>query len=405
MKRCQYPPFISTGDPNSFAMKTIKKRMPLILNQVVKFNPVSGISLKRLQNLKEELNHGVITDPFKYEPLNRDLFEEEELASWKNILKQYKGKFWDNIPWYVAESLFYLKLLIAFGYYDPDSIFYLKDPFQPLKDRELYSQNGGLALVHQIIPVVKREVKLQESLEILIHFSLWGNRIDLSNYNIAHQEKDNVLLLDKNKLLIDHTSLIVNLLLNSHRVDIILDNSGTELVCDLMLVKFLLSFTSINEIHLYLKKAPMFVSDAMIKDIVSIIKALSANSKQEVSSLGMSINSLLGEKKIILKDHFFWNGPLHFPDFPNSIKDNLSNSDLVIIKGDANYRRLLSDRKWDPWRSMEKITAYFPAPFATLRTLKSEIIVDIPQNRVEQLFREDPEWLINGKRGIIRLVC
>ena len=405
MNRCQTPPFISTGDPDSFAMKTIKERIPAILNQAIEFNSASGIALRRLQSLKEELTHGVMTDPFNRDSINRDLFDEEELAIWKKILQQYAGKIWNDVPWYVAESLFYLKLLIAFGYYDPDSIFYLKDPFQTLKDQELYSKDGGLSLAQQIIPIVKRGVNLQESLELLIHFSLWGNRIDLSNYSIASREKNNVLLLDSNKLLIDHTSLIVNLLLNSNRVDIILDNSGTELVCDLILVNFLLSLTSINEVQLHLKKAPMFVSDAMVKDVLSIIKGLSGNSKQEVSVLGRKLNSLLGEKKLILKDHFFWNGPLHFPEFLSSIKDDLSYSDLVIIKGDANYRRLLSDRKWKPWLAMEKITTYFPAPFATLRTMKSEIVVDIPQYRVDELFKEDPEWLINGKRGIIRLVC
>jgi hypothetical protein len=53
---------------------------------------------------------------------------------------------------------------------------------------------------------------------------------------------------------------------------------------------------------------------------------------------------------------------------------------------------------------MEKITSYFPAPFVTLRTLKGEILVDLADGQAEEIGREDPNWLINGKRGIIRLV-
>ena len=39
-----------------------------------------------------------------------------------------------------------------------------------------------------------------------------------------------------------------------------------------------------------------------------------------------------------------------------------------------------------------------------LRTMKAEIIVDLSQVQVENLSREDPHWMINGERGIVRLV-
>jgi hypothetical protein len=73
----------------------------------------------------------------------------------------------------------------------------------------------------------------------------------------------------------------------------------------------------------------------------------------------------------------------------------------VLLKGDANYRRLVGDRRWPAATPMEALTDYFPAPFAVLRTLKSEIVVDVPSER--GLDREDPDWRTNGRRGIIRL--
>jgi len=75
-----------------------------------------------------------------------------------------------------------------------------------------------------------------------------------------------------------------------------------------------------------------------------------------------------------------------------------------VVKGDVNYRRLLDDRHWPHDARMEDIACYFPAPFVTLRTLKGEIMVGLQPGQAETLQAEDPEWLINGKRGVIQLV-
>ena len=79
--------------------------------------------------------------------------------------------------------------------------------------------------------------------------------------------------------------------------------------------------------------------------------------------------------------------------------DAAQQADLVVIKGDANYRRILEDRKWDCSLRMEDLADYFPAPFAVLRTMKSEIVVDIPRKEARRLAARDPEWLINGRRA------
>jgi hypothetical protein len=82
----------------------------------------------------------------------------------------------------------------------------------------------------------------------------------------------------------------------------------------------------------------------------------------------------------------------------------LGRSDLVILKGDVNYRRLLDDCHWPPTTRLEDVTGYFPASFLTLRTLKGEIMVGLEPGQAEALSAADPTWLINGKRGVIQLV-
>jgi hypothetical protein len=82
----------------------------------------------------------------------------------------------------------------------------------------------------------------------------------------------------------------------------------------------------------------------------------------------------------------------------------LATADLVILKGDVNYRRLLGDRHWPYTARLDEIAASFPQPFLAVRTLKGEIIVGLRPGDADILAASDPTWLINGKRGIIHLV-
>ena len=94
-----------------------------------------------------------------------------------------------------------------------------------------------------------------------------------------------------------------------------------------------------------------------------------------------------------------------FRDMPPHLRGELAQAALVVVKGDVNYRRLLDDRHWPHTTRMEDVTAYFPAPFVALRTLKGEIMVGLASGQAEQLAVEDPDWLIDGKRGVIHLVA
>ena len=82
----------------------------------------------------------------------------------------------------------------------------------------------------------------------------------------------------------------------------------------------------------------------------------------------------------------------------------LSSADVVLLKGDINYRRVVSDRRWNLSENLEDIADYFPTNLALLRTMKSEAVVDIDEEHAKVLDAQDPEWKVNGERGIIRVV-
>jgi Damage-control phosphatase ARMT1-like domain len=72
------------------------------------------------------------------------------------------------------------------------------------------------------------------------------------------------------------------------------------------------------------------------------------------------------------------------------------------VKGDANYRRLLGDRKWDftaPFTDV--VGVYFPCPVCALRTLKAELGCGMDADQVEKAKSLDDNWLVNGRFGVV----
>jgi hypothetical protein len=277
------------------------------------------------------------------------------------------------------------------------------DPFQTLKDRELLGPEGGLSFGSGILRKLAGIGSAGKAAAFLLHSSLWGNRVDLSNYDVEKDDRERLFGSDAAHLLVDHTPAAVKALLAGRAFDVIMDNAGPELVSDLLLSDFILGLRGESCVRLHVKRSPFFVSDTMVKDVQSTLTALRGDSDPALAAAG---TRLLAEKergRLTVADHYFWNGPLHFSGLPEEITSRFADSDLLILKGDANYRRLLEDRKWDPWTRMEDAACRLPAPLVALRTMKSEIVVDIPREKAEGLSRTDPEWLIDGKRGIVRM--
>jgi hypothetical protein len=123
-----------------------------------------------------------------------------------------------------------------------------------------------------------------------------------------------------------------------------------------------------------------------------------------MSAWGSRLEDDLRAHRLHLESDPFWTSWMMFRQMPSHLQSQLAQSDLVLVKGDVNYRRLLDDLHWPYTTRMEDVTGYFPAPFVTLRTLKGEIMVGLQPGQADALQAEDPTWLINGKRGVIQLV-
>ncbi|BCL37971.1 hypothetical protein NSMS1_44180 [Nostoc sp. MS1] len=398
------PPALVGSEVGSFTEYTVTQRMPAIARRVVVENNFSSEINAKLENLATELPIGCLF------PLEND--STVDYSAWDTYLQSYKGQRWLDIPWFFVETYFY-RLILEITQYFPLGRWQGIDPFQLQKSQGLEASIDSTILlceqVNQWLNDSQNEAKAnQTALTTLLYFALWGNRVDLSLWSAFEGDRSQFDVQSQlANILVNDTDKISELLTNPQvqRVDFIVDNAGFELICDLCLVDFLLSSKLVNQVYLHLKPHPTFVSDAMIKDVHGTISYLLATSNKQAISLAQRWQHHISSGCLVLSEDYFWTSPLAFWEMPKHIKDELANTGLLIVKGDANYRRLLGDRHWDFTTNIADIICYLPTPMVTLRTLKSEVAVGLKPEVVEELTKSDPHWLTNGQWGVIQFVA
>lgn len=213
---------------------------------------------------------------------------------------------------------------------------------------------------------------------------LWGNATDLSLLTSLTYEdiqklqgskarKDaekNILVNDLDKAY-DTLKKARDEGKKERRVDIVLDNAGFELYVDLILATYLLKTGFATHVVLHPKSIPWFVSDVLPNDFAAILTALANPAKfyetpaegdehkevekgnevseQEVSDIKFVFQELVmqhAEGQLVLRPNRFWTHGGSFWRLPSSDKElheDLKESELVIFKGDLNYRKLTGD--------------------------------------------------------------
>jgi hypothetical protein len=102
------------------------------------------------------------------------------------------------------------------------------------------------------------------------------------------------------------------------------------------------------------------------------------------------------ERLSVLTDPY-WVSPLGWRQRPDDLEALLNGSGLIVVKGDANYRRLVDDRHWDFTTPFAIAVGSTPAPMLALRTVKSEVAAGLEAAAVDRAAATDPEWLQNGQ--------
>lgn len=239
---------------------------------------------------------------------------------------------------------------------------------------------------------------------------LWGNATDLSLLTSLTYEDIQKLQgsaarkAAEDKIIVNDISAAYEVLSNARctkdanqdrRVDFVLDNAGFELFVDLILAGYLLSSNLATIVVFHPKTIPWFVSDVIASDLASLFNAiadpqtfftqpddptdnengstktqppLSAQEVDELTFLLKQWGDFHREGRLILRPDPFWTGPGSYwrlPTVAPELFKDLQLSELVIFKGDLNYRKLTAD----VWKLFHPFPLP-PLPFPSATSLK-----------------------------------
>lgn len=399
------PDPILNNVPGTWTYETATERWPAIARRVLAENELEDEAIAAMEQLINEIEGEAQIRPLR------------DSDDWNHYITPYLGRNWLSSPNFFAETYFYRRIMEAIGYFTDNDF----DPFADQKRRGLLTTRPVIRQLCQRVNQALQDPSA-EALSQFLLVDLWGNRADLSLFAADADEAQIMVDGGREQLLVDETAAVLSLLDPSgftqqtsastkpklegsvHRIDFIIDNAGFELVCDLVLAAYLLGSATTTSVHFHLKAHPTFVSDATKIDVAQTISFLLSDGDSHVEEVGARLKRWWDNGRLQLRQHPFWTSPLAFWELPHDLRDDLAQSQLIISKGDANYRRLLGDRHWPFTTPFAAIMSYAPAHLLALRSLKSEVASGLTQAQVARLNEEDARWMVNGRWGTIQFV-
>ena len=387
----------------SFAKFTVENRFPKIFKEVCSEEYESFIKDHKVGD--ENILHSNIPGI-------------DELKKSISSYKDYTIKnFFEEAPFFLVEFYFY-HLLLSLRNYDKLKF----DFFAAKKDTDWKAKAEDFSyklsvLFYDFEKFNKRKFSKKEKQEFnerknehiksILYYSLTSNTGDLSQLHEIRSESV--------RCLFNETEICQNYLDVAKpysRFDIICDNSGAELFSDIYLAVFFLVYGLAKKVVFHLKPCPFFVSDATIDDFSKLVAALTKNGKNT------ELLDFISKKKIEVSPDDFWVEPYYFDKMPDGLKNHFDKSNLVIIKGDLNYRRLVGDFNThcdDKEKSSVKEVETLEErclfrnksnqniPLVAPRVLKSDVFVGI-DSVFEAIGRNsDSQFKTDGKWGVIAL--
>ncbi|MFF3323648.1 damage-control phosphatase ARMT1 family protein [Streptomyces sp. NPDC002889] len=381
-------PVILSNEPGSFAWGVLDKRHPALIQQVRDAFPYGPRQHQALDALQDETANGVV------EPLDASAHDHDVWSAWG---REHFGRSWFDAPFLWAESYFYRKLLAATGYFDPGP-WQGVDLFGPFKQAELRS-----ALVDEELRALDAlpSQPADQQAEMLLQSSLWGNRADLGFSLAAGRATQSDTAT---KLVADDSTLLWSRLAGGEpaTVAVVADNAGRELIPDLILIDHLLRHGYAADVVLHVKPYPYYVSDATLADVIDCLRRL-VEAPGQAGVIGKRLWAAMGSGRLDVRAHAFFCAPLPYKEMPEDLREQFRACSLTLVKGDLNYRRLVGDQLWDATTPFTDLTSYFPGPVATLRTLKSDVVVGLSNETLTALDASEKEWRTSGTHALVQV--
>ncbi|GAV49612.1 hypothetical protein ZYGR_0P02570 [Zygosaccharomyces rouxii] len=442
-----------TSDKNTFGEYTAHSRWPILVQNAVddigeELKNHSGESKKQGEIIEAQLKE-LLEEVKNNSKLRRFTQQETAIAGVPASFNEHltdtrnEGVTWFDAEWLFAEIYMYRRINVLFR---SQPLWAKFDIFDRVKQATFHSSFHGvveLALRYKTLSAqLRQNGGDSEALQILfkefIDISLWGNATDLSlltNATLEDIKSIQGAQARKNaesKIIVDDTTKAWQVLQKSGpdaRVDFVLDNSGFELYADLVLAAFLINSKLAKQCVFHGKDIPYMVSDALYKDLLALLDnmkdtkffpAEDSASREALNGFAQDIEKFLANGQLQFRANPFWTTELDYWNIDPSetkyggaeVHKDLSESDLVIFKGDLNYRKLTGDRKWPrttAWSEAIGPLANNGITLLSLRTCKADVQVGLSQGLDEKLSQEWEKdhpgkgswWTSSGKWAVI----
>ncbi|KAH8204739.1 hypothetical protein TruAng_001073 [Truncatella angustata] len=428
--------------------------------------------VEELGKLKYELQHDRHLTPIRDDG-------KPDIALYNQELEKLGTPTWFNVPWLYSECYLYRRINTSFSlsqHWKSYDIFSRQkmSTFRSSRPAVLELAGRYRDLVIQIQnDKSKTGPEAEEAQEILfremLEICLWGNATDLSlltslTYeDIQKLQGSEARKASEKNILINDLDTAFDVLRKARdegkkerRVDIVLDNAGFELYVDLILAGYLLSAGLATHVVLHPKSIPWFVSDVLPGDFAALLGALASPkpfyetpsddeklqdktpaplTDSEVDELTFLFQNWAGfhaEGQLTIRPNAFWTHGGSFWRLPaeKDLHEDLKTSELVIFKGDLNYRKLTGDVSTNPGSTMTYTDFSTKAiwdpttPFTeaigplgpgsgvnvlALRTCKADVVVGLKPGQDEQIRATEGgggdsgarKWAWSGKWAVV----
>ncbi|KAH7074346.1 hypothetical protein BKA63DRAFT_512875 [Paraphoma chrysanthemicola] len=439
----------NTSDATSFAHTSARERWPIIITQGIDdvHRSLHGSKdeevisegkwiVSELARLKYELQHDRELTPIPDDG-------ESDVDAYNKELAARGNPKWHDVPWLYSECYLYRRISSVFK---QTKTWRSYDLFARQKMSTFKSSRPAVlelaARYREIVTELESKhtlkgaetpEQLEEAEKILFtemcEICLWGNATDLSLLtNLSYEDIQKLQGSEARKaseknILVNDLSKAFSVLTaaqkagkKERRVDIVLDNAGFELFVDLILAGYLVASGLATTVVLHPKSIPWFVSDVLPADFIALLSALAApqnfygtisdedkSAGKQATPLSDTEDSNLqflfqnwsqmhAEGQLVLRPNDFWTAggsywrlPKSEPDLLNDLKE----SELVIFKGDLNYRKLTADAAWTPTTPFtEAIGPMGPGSgirVLALRTCKADVVVGLTEGEDERI--------------------
>ncbi|KAI1849915.1 hypothetical protein JX265_013502 [Neoarthrinium moseri] len=461
-------PLYKTSDKTSFAYISARDRWPVIITQAIDdvYRSITQCNdrekedegkkiVEELARLKYELQHDRQLTPLRDDG-------KPDIALYNQELEKLGAPTWFNVPWLYSECYLYRRMSTSFKlstHWKNYDVFARQkmSTFRSSRPAVLELATRYRELVTQMESDKSQTGPEHEEAQKILFYEmmeicLWGNATDLSlltslTYeDIQKLQGSEARKASEANILANDLSTAFEVLKKARdegkkerRVDIVLDNAGFELFVDLILAGYLLSAGLATNVVLHPKDIPWFVSDVLPGDFAALLSALanpkpfyetpsddeqllnktpSPLSDKEATELAFLFEEWAGfhaEGQLTIRPNAFWTHGGSFWRLPaeKDLVADLQTSELVIFKGDLNYRKLTGDAAWDPTTPFkEAIGPLGPGSgvnVLALRTCKADVVVGLKPGEDEKIRATEGgggdsgsrKWAWSGKWAVV----